>query len=169
MSEPTPKSAIPGIGPAFLLIVVAALASAFAALWGVQTVGHHREAVLEARIDSLRAVLGATGGRSPSPSTRVVSPDTSIDVRGDLDELRRAGFADPLATLRKELARHPDLIPFPGEHGPLKFYDADAIRPLGGHWVFASFDDGLVDGVGIFEYEIANGHLVWKRVAAKMD
>ena len=170
MSEDTPEpvtSGGPSIGPAFLLIIGAALASAFVAVWGVQVIGQQREKVLSARVDSLRTVLdqarhGAVRG-GEAPGNDAIGPD-------ELDALRRAGLADPAREIAADLVRHPELIPIPAVvGGTMGFRPVVDIRLLGGHWVFARFEDGHIGGSGVFEYEVRNGRIRWKRLASAAE
>ncbi|MFI5372954.1 MAG: hypothetical protein ACHQ52_15470, partial [Candidatus Eisenbacteria bacterium] len=72
--------------------------------------------------------------------------------------------------LKVDLMKHPELIPYPGvEGGTMGFYSADWIRILGGRWVFARFEDGHIGGTMLLEYQVRNGHITWKRIAAARD
>lgn len=149
-----------------------ALLSAFAALWGVQYVGTRREKTLVARVDSLRDVLdrerasrAAAGGGG---STGARSPD-GIDP-SEIEELRHAGLADPVRDLKRDLMKHPELIPYPGvEGGTMGFYSDREIGVLGPHWVMARFEDGHVGGSMLLEYQVRNGRITWRRLAASRD
>ncbi len=172
MSEPTPvpvpETGGPSIGPAFLLIVGAALASAFVAIWGVQTIGQQHERVLTARVDSLRTVLeqervAAGRGGDSETGAEMVAPE-------ELDALRRAGLRDPIRELKADLAKHPELIPVAATAGgKMAFYSTDEMRLVGAHWVFARFEDGHVGGSGLFEYQVKDGVIRWKRLAVARD
>jgi hypothetical protein len=158
----------PSIGPAFLFIVGAALASAFVAIWGVQVIGQQHAQRLAARVDSLRTVLeqervAAGRGGDAGTGAELVAPE-------ELDALRRAGLRDPIAELKADLAKHPELIPLPATAGgKMAFYSEQEMRLVGAHWVFARFEDGHVGGSGLFEYEVRDGRIRWKRVAGARD
>lgn len=169
---------LPSITPAFLWIVVAAIASAFVAIWGVQVVGQRRERILEARVDSLRALLASSEKRTAGETARSLRSDTEAGTRtarnlieeDEIEGLRHQGLADPVNELEADLMKHPELIPFPGvEGGRMGFYSPDNIRILGGHYAFARFEDGHVGGTILLEYKVERGRIAWRRLAALMD
>src|SRR5439155_15918817 len=102
-----------------LLPVALAAALAVTALWW--QLAEHRARVAEARLvkaseriaalaDSLRA------GHRAAPAAGAIPAS-------DLERLRRAGLHDPEREILADLARHPELIPFPGvEGGTMRFY-----------------------------------------------
>jgi hypothetical protein len=172
----------PSIAPAFLWIVVAAIASAFVAIWGVQYVGQQRERVLTARVDSLRAELTRISGDAQRLQRKLTNaggqpddapgavPGRYLIDDGEINELRGQGLADPVHDLKKDLMKHPELIPFPGvEGGRMGFYSPDEIAILGGHWAFARFEDGHIGGTMLLEYKVDHGRIAWKRLVAVMD
>jgi len=112
--------------------------------------------------DSLRALAGRTHGEGTTPS--------SLAWRLDLDELRDLGLADPVAMLRADLMRHPELIPYKGVlGGRMGFYSPGDIVLLNSRWVYARFNDGHIVGFGIFEFSVApGGRIRWKTVAAML-
>jgi len=160
---------VPPIAPAFLWIVAAALASAFVAIWGVQYVGQQREKTLEARVDSLRVELVHARNLQHGAETDTHGGRDAIED-DELETLRHRGLSDPVRDLKADLMKHPELIPFPGvEGGRMGFYSVDEIVILGGHWVFARFEDGHIGGTVLLEYEVKDGAIRWKRVAAARD
>jgi hypothetical protein len=179
---PGDDARVPNFAPAFLWIVAAAIASAFVAIWGVQYVGQQREKTLEARVDSLRAQIARTSGDAQLlqrglTNTALQSDDAPGAVPGrylidnsEISELRRQGLADPIQDLKRDLMKHPELIPFPGLEGlRMRFYSADEIAILGSHWVFARFEDGHIGGTMLLEYKVEHGRIAWKRLAAMKD
>jgi hypothetical protein len=160
---------MPSIAPAFLWIVAAAIASAFVAIWGIQYVGGQREKALTARVDSLRAEM--TRARNVLHGAEADTREARDAIQDDeIEELRHAGLADPVRDLEADLMKHPELIPYPGvEGGHMGFYSADDIRILGGHWVFARFEDGHIGGTILLEYKVDSGRITWKKLAAARD
>jgi hypothetical protein len=69
-----------------------------------------------------------------------------------------------------DLARHPELIPFPGyEGGTMRFYPGEC-RLVAPGWVYGYFEDGHISGHGLFEYQKGpDRRLSWKRLAARLD
>jgi hypothetical protein len=115
--------------------------------------------------DSLRARSLLAPGRSSAATTaRGIGPE-------QLAALRARGLTDPVRQIPASLADHPELIPYPGAlGGTMGFHDRAGIVLLDGPWVLAPFDDGHVEGRGLFEYQVApGGYIHWKRVAARVD
>jgi len=146
--------------------VALAAALAVTALWW--QLAEHRARVAEARLvkaseriaalaDSLRA------GHRAAPAAGAIPAS-------DLERLRRAGLHDPEREILADLARHPELIPFPGvEGGTMRFYSGQS-RLVSGEWAYGYFEDGHVSGRGVFEFHVdRGGRIGWKRVAAKLD
>ncbi len=77
------------------------------------------------------------------------------------------GPADPILA---DLARHPELIPFPGlEGGTMRFYPSQSSVIAPG-WAYGYFEDGHIAGRGLFEYQVGRGgEIRWKRITAKLD
>ena len=112
---------------------------------------------------------------APSPDTvrvEVHTPPRDHLIRDwQIEDLERAGLKDPVPRLVRDLASHPELIPFPGVlGGTMGFYDSTQIPVLNDRWVYAYFEDGHISGYGLFEYSVAsNGRIRWKRVSAYLD
>jgi hypothetical protein len=121
----------------------------------------------------------APRGPSPSDSTplakaearlRPVSPGHIIDAI-DVEALRREGLSDPIAQVVDSLMAHPELIPHEGElGGRMGFYSARGVHILNMSWVYAEFDDGHVQGRGIFRYTVqADSSLAFEVVHSEVD
>lgn len=88
-----------------------------------------------------------------------------------IEDLKREGLNDPVPTLVADLARHPELIPFPGVlGGTMGFYDSTQIHVLDDQWVYAYFEDGHISGYGLFRYRIMpGGRILWRKESAHRD
>ncbi len=71
------------------------------------------------------------------------------------------------ATVLADLARHPELIPYPSvEGGTMRFWPGQS-RVLPPKWVYAYFEDGHMAGHALLEYtRRPDGTLAWKRIAS---
>lgn len=115
---------------------------------------------LETQASALRDSLARLASRVPAGL-----PD-SEDIRA----LQAHGLADPVADLRADLHRHPELIPFPGVlGGTMGFYDPSGIQLLNDHWVLAGFEDGHVAGEMLLEFRVRDGRIAWRRLAARLN
>jgi len=86
----------------------------------------------------------------------------------DVEELRKAGVADPGRQLRDSLSAHPELIPFdPVLGGTMRYGDIDLLQPS---FVFAEFDDGHINGSMLLEYRVEQGPRIhWHRLWARLN
>jgi hypothetical protein len=139
---------------------IAALGAAFMVLFVAQKVAERPPARATAEADSLRreilSLRALHPGEQPGP--------------GVIETLRSRGLADPVADLRADLAKHPELIPFPGvEGGTMGFYDPGGIQVLDERWVYARFEDGHIGGTLLLEYAVDGGRIHWKRLHASLD
>jgi hypothetical protein len=116
--------------------------------------------------DSMRALRIV--GESPRSANAEHGPALISDDQ--LEQLRALGLPDPRHQLPASLAGHRELIPFKGVNGgTMGFYDEKGILLLDGPWVSAPFDDGHINGYGLFEYSVApGGRISWKRLAARL-
>ena len=111
--------------------------------------------------ESLRRQLVVERGRD--------RPIDSIDPF-EIEDLKARGLAAPVDSLKADLARHPELIPYPGVlGGNMGFYSPTDIHVLDGRWVFARFDDGHVGGDMLLEYTVKDGRITWRRVKVAHD
>jgi hypothetical protein len=78
----------------------------------------------------------------------------------EIEALQRKGLSDPVRQLVKSLQAHPEIIPHDGIlGGTMGFYDDKEICVLNARAVFARFDDGHIDGSGVFEFTVqTDGH-----------
>jgi len=84
--------------------------------------------------------------------------------------LKARGLANPVADLRADLLRRPDLIPFEGVMGGRMQFVPTGIAVLSPEWVYARFEDGHVAGSCLLAFEILpGGEIVWRRLAARQD
>ncbi len=113
--------------------------------------------------DSLRALVQRVHGAPGGPA--------SIASAFDIEQLRNQGLADPVGTLRADLTRHREVIPYKGIlGGTMGFYDTSAVVLLDRRWVYAHFGDGHYEGQGVFEFSVGpGGRIRWKTVAATAD
>jgi len=144
------------------------VALAVTALWW--QLAEHRARVAEARLLKATDRVAALGDslRRAAPGHRA-APAGAIPA-SDLEQLRRAGLHDPEREILADLARHPELIPFPGvEGGTMRFYAGQG-RLVTGEWAYGYFEDGHVAGRGLFEFRVGpGGRITWKRITAKLD
>lgn len=99
-----------------------------------------------------------------------VAPGHLID--GDqLNVLREAGLAMPIDQVVDSLRAHPEIIPYGGVlGGTMGFYGERQIHLLDGSWIYASFDDGHIQGRGLFEYQVGDdGALAFKVLYSTLD
>jgi hypothetical protein len=134
----------------------------------VVTLGFAGACAKSSETERARSERAATEHAAPRDSART-SPH--LIEASALAKLRTAGLDDPVARLVADLRAHPELIPFPGElGGTMGFHDSTAIHVLNDHWVYATFDDGHVQGRGLFEYTIADSARIrWQTVGAYLE
>lgn len=84
------------------------------------------------------------------------------------ERLRMQGLLEPEQALRRDLMRHPELIPFRGVLGGTPgFHEEKGIVVMGDRWVYAPFDDGHVQGAVVAAWEVSTGGAItWKVVDA---
>lgn len=89
----------------------------------------------------------------------------------DVEALRRKGLDDPVQDIRSDLMAHPELIPCRGVlGGTMRFLTPESIVLLVPPWVFASFEDGHVQGSMLLRYDVArDGAITWKAVWSDCD
>ncbi len=94
-------------------------------------------------------------------------PGHALDAY-DIEELQRRGLTDPIPQIISSLMSHGAIIPQAGVlGGTMGFYSAESIHVLDDSWVYAEFEDGHIQGRGIFEYTIqADSTIAWKVVLA---
>jgi len=69
--------------------------------------------------------------------------------------LREQGLRNPVQQVVDSLIAHREVIPHEGVlGGTIRFHPDYAIHVLDDSWVYASFDDGHIQGRGIFSYEV---------------
>ena len=87
---------------------------------------------------------------------------------GDIEMLKRQGFADPALQLRDSLEAHPELIPYqPVLGGTMRFNDIVLLKPS---FAFADFDDGHIDGAMLLQYQVAEpARVSWKRLWSRLN
>jgi len=83
----------------------------------------------------------------------------------EIEALRRKGLSDPVRQLVKSLQAHPEIISHDGIlGGTMGFYDGKEICVLNARTVFARFDDGHIDGSGVFEFTVQSDRTIGWRV-----
>lgn len=81
----------------------------------------------------------------------------------DESRFHAQGLSDPVADLEADLQRHPELIPFePGFGGQVR------IGPflITSQWVVAGVGDGHKAMLAFLSYELQDGQIAWKLLAA---
>lgn len=69
--------------------------------------------------------------------------------------------------IEMDLAEKPEMIGFDGVLGGTMFFWS--IHLLNDQWVYAEFEDGHIDGSGIYEYTIdENGLITWKNICEEL-
>ena len=137
-----------------MILVALVLALAITALWW--QLAERRARIAEARLAQTDARIAAI-----EDSLRTQAPT------GDHGSGAAPGKTDAILA---DLARHPELIPFPGlEGGTMRFYPSQS-RLIAPGWVYGYFEDGHIAGRGLFEYQTGrSGEIRWTRIAAKLD
>ena len=88
----------------------------------------------------------------------------------DREQLKRLGLKAPEQAVLDDLEKHPELIPFKGVEGGTMFFVPTQSVVLTPHWVLGHFEDGHIDGVGLFEFGYSkDGRFTWKRLAAVLE
>jgi hypothetical protein len=88
---------------------------------------------------------------------------------GEIELMRKRGLANPMEDLRRDLVRHPELIPFRTTHGQFIFFPENAVL-LPGSWVCAYFEDGMNGGYVLLSYEVLpGGKIVWHRLDSRLN
>jgi hypothetical protein len=98
--------------------------------------------------------------------------DAQLDLldANDVRLLKARGLRDPVADLRADLMRRPDLIPFEGVLGGRMRFVPSGIAVLSPEWVYARFEDGHIGGSALLAFDILpGGEIVWRRLAARQD
>jgi len=134
--------------------VALVLALAITALWW--QLAERRARLAEARLAATEARLGAI--------------EDSLRAHGRGDVTTPRDQPEGSAEIISDLARHPELIPFPGvEGGTMRFYPSQC-RVITPGWAYGYFEDGHVAGHGLFEYaKDRAGRFRWKRIAATLE
>jgi hypothetical protein len=88
-----------------------------------------------------------------------------------VEALRREGLSDPIGQIVDSLMAHREVIPHEGVlGGRMGFYSAQGIHVLDESWVFAKFEDGHIQGRGLFRYAIqADSSLTFEVVYSEVD
>jgi hypothetical protein len=89
----------------------------------------------------------------------------------EVEALRRLGLRDPIAQIVDSLVSHPEVIPHAGVlGGTMGFYARDAISVLDEARVYARFDDGHIEGFGLFQFEIRpDTSIAWTVLYSTVD
>jgi hypothetical protein len=123
-------------------IAVIGLALALVLAMGALREERERGATLSATLDSLRAAVPPASGDTLSAADRA---------------------------LRDDLVEHRELIPFPAVMGGTMFFVPQRIVILNDRWAYAEFEDGHIGGSMLLEYDVDDGRIRWKRLAARRD
>ncbi|MBI9010691.1 MAG: hypothetical protein JEZ08_00560 [Clostridiales bacterium] len=83
-----------------------------------------------------------------------------------IHKLETQGILD-YKTIEMDLANKPEMIGFDGVLGGTMFFWS--IHLLNDQWVYAEFEDGHIDGAGIYEFSIEDdGTIYWKSIDEKL-
>lgn len=87
-----------------------------------------------------------------------------------IENLKKNGFKGDTEEIVSDLMKHKELIPFKGVvGGTMNFYDPITIHVLTDKWVFASINDGHIDGFMLLKYEMSNSKILWKVVSSYLN
>lgn len=161
--EPTPKDFMTPMALALFVLSIAALGASVLVLTVANQVATRPAPSALARADSLARVVVAIR------ESLVVERRSAGILPVEIEGLQRRGLASPVDSLKADLARHRELIPYPGVlGGTMGFYAKDRILVLDDRWVFARFEDGHVGGSLLAEYAVKDGRITWRRVASTL-
>lgn len=111
---------------------------------------------LVSRYDSLLVVVERL------ESSNQIQGETDLLSRIEINKLQRMGLRDPVNTIKEDLLKNSDLIPYEGSlGGTMDFYSRENIAILNEKWVLAYFEDGHNAGEAILEFSFSNGELKW--------
>lgn len=83
-----------------------------------------------------------------------------------IQKLNEAGYSD-YTLLLNDLMDQNHLIPFEGLLGGSMAWRPEASFVLNHQWVYATFDDGHINGYGLLKFSIdPNGHISWTLIDA---
>lgn len=73
-------------------------------------------------------------------------------------------------SLKRDLMSRPDVITVPGIlGGTMRIFAQDHIRILNDSWVYAEFEDGHIQGAGLFQYSHnQDGRVTWKLIESRV-
>ena len=87
----------------------------------------------------------------------------------EVSDLKQMGLEDPVNDLRRDLIKHPELIPYEGVLGGKMAFIEDSIALLSTRWVFAQFEDGHIEGRCLLSFEVGpGGQISWKILSAML-
>ena len=137
-----------------MIVVALVLALTITALWW--QLAERRARIAEAGLTRATARLGAI--------------EDSLRTHGRPGTLKSGVEQAQAEAILADLARHPELIPFPGlEGGTMRFYPSQCSVIAPG-WAYGYFEDGHIAGHGLFEYQVGRGgEMHWKRITARLD
>ncbi len=86
----------------------------------------------------------------------------------EINQLRKKGFQDPIKDIINDLREHEELISYKGVlGGTMHFTD---IYVLCSKWVYASFENGHIDGKMLLKYSVSKrGVLSWEIIDSYLD
>jgi hypothetical protein len=115
-------------------------------------------------------------GRTPAePEVRRTEEQPSLFAGRGLTEsqlraLAEKGMANPMRDIIEALTRRPDLIPYEGVLGGTMHFVPGESHVLSDRWVFATFEDGHVNGHMLLEYEVSDdGSVSWQVIDAYLN
>lgn len=87
----------------------------------------------------------------------------------DVEEIKKEGLKDPVKDLRASLMARTDLIPFQPVLGGRMSFDEPLIVLLQPPFVFATFEDGHIEGRMLLSYTVTDGKIEWKHLWSALD
>jgi hypothetical protein len=113
---------------------------------------------------------GLSEERSSAASGSVREEPRQLISEDEIEVLRARGLKAPTRQIIESLRAHPELIPHSGVLGGRMGFYSDEIYVLNSRTVFARFEDGHIQGSGVFEFSIqADGNLVWRVLSSKIE
>lgn len=100
--------------------------------------------------------------QQPAPEEVVPIDEPIGPAAWEIRQFQAQGLSDPIADLKNDLMRKPELINIPGVlGGTMRIYADHEIVILPGNWAYATFEDGHTNGGMLLEFGISNGEIQW--------
>jgi hypothetical protein len=141
------------------------------------TIGSYDTKLNSAKQDilNLKKENGRLAGQKDTLSKQVENMENQINEQNStiqafphldqymLSQLKQLGFNGDENTIKEDLKKHNELIPYEGVlGGTMEFASKDYIYVLSNEWVFANFNDGHNAGYMLLSYKWSGKGLKWK-------